>query len=58
MLNVLWVRGCEGSLDCPDTCRYIDEGGNPDSYTAEVFHRANRANQYSKGKSEALQAFR
>lgn len=39
-------------------CRYIDEGGNPDSYTAEIFNRANRANQYSKGKGEALEAFR
>lgn len=38
--------------------RYIDEGGNPDSYTAEVFERANKANQLSKGKVESLQAFR
>eukprot|EP00884_Botryococcus_braunii_P013808 jgi/Botrbrau1/22428/Bobra.0091s0030.1 len=38
--------------------RYLDEGGNPDEFTTEVFHRANRGNQLAKGKSDALAAFR
>lgn len=39
-------------------CRYVDEGGNPDDYTVNFFHRANRGNQLAKGKSEAFVAFR
>lgn len=38
--------------------KYIDEGGNPDVFTAEVFELANRANQLAKGKVEALANFR
>ena len=47
------------AVDVPiDLLRAIDEGGNPDVFTAEVFERANRANQLSKGKAEAFASFR
>ena len=47
------------AVDVPvDLLRAIDEGGNPDVFTAEVFERANRANQLSKGKAEAFATFR
>ena len=46
-------------MDVPvDLLRAIDEGGNPDVFTAEIFERANRANQLSKGKAEAFASFR
>ncbi|CAL5229814.1 g13215 [Coccomyxa viridis] len=47
------------AVDVPvDLLRAIYEGGNPDVFTAEVFERANRANQLSKGKAEAFTTFR
>ena len=41
-----------------DLLRCVDEGGSPDLFTAEIFRRANRANQLAKGKAEALRGFR
>ena len=47
------------AVDVPvDLLRAVDDGGNPDVFTAEVFERANRANQLSKGKAEAFASFR
>ena len=47
------------AVDVPvDLLRAIDEGGNPDAFTAQIFERANRANQLSKGKAEAFAIFR
>ena len=47
------------AVDVPvDLLRTIDEGGNPDVFTAEIFERANRANQLSKGKAQAFASFR
>jgi mediator of RNA polymerase II transcription subunit 10 len=47
------------AVDIPvELLRYIDEGGNPDVFTAEVFEQANKANQEAKGKVEAFAAFR
>jgi hypothetical protein len=38
--------------------RYVDEGGNPDVFTAQTFTRANRGNQLAKGKVKALSDLR
>ncbi len=38
--------------------QYVDGGGNPDAFTADVFHRANRGNQLAKGRVQALRGFR
>ncbi len=47
------------AVDVPvDLLRTIDEGGSPDVFTAEIFERANRANQLSKGKTQAFAGFR
>ena len=47
------------AVDVPvDLLRAIDEGGNPDVFTAQIFEHANRANQLSKGKAEAFASFR
>ncbi len=47
------------AVDVPvELLRYIDEGGNPDAFTSEIFNRANRSNQLAKGKVEAFGAFR
>ena len=47
------------AVDVPvELLRAIDEGGNPDVFTAELFERANRSNQLSKGKAEAFAGFR
>lgn len=46
-------------VDVPvDLLRAIDEGGNPDVFTADIFERANRGNQLSKGKAQAFADFR
>ena len=46
-------------MDIPvDLLRTIDEGGNPDVFTAGIFERANRSNQLSKGKAQAFAGFR
>ena len=46
-------------MDVPvDLLRTIDEGGNPDVFTADIFERANRSNQLSKGKAQAFASFR
>lgn len=34
--------------------RYLDDGGNPDSFTTEVFSRAQADNQQAKGRVDAL----
>lgn len=39
-----------------DLLRYVDEGGNPDVYTKEVFKAAYRDNQLVKGKIVSLRA--
>ena len=47
------------AVDVPvDLLRTIDEGGNPDVFTADIFERANRSNQLSKGKAQAFASFR
>ncbi|CAK0784353.1 hypothetical protein CVIRNUC_007557 [Coccomyxa viridis] len=47
------------AVDIPvDLLRTIDEGGNPDVFTAGIFERANRSNQLSKGKAQAFAGFR
>lgn len=47
------------AVDIPvELLRYVDEGGNPDVFTSEIFQRANRSNQLAKGKVEAFAAFR
>ena len=47
------------AVDVPvDLLRTIDEGGNPDVFTAGIFERANRSNQLSKGKAQAFASFR
>jgi len=38
-----------------DMLQYLDEGGNVNQYTAEVFKACDRDNQASKGKVEAVQ---
>lgn len=38
--------------------RYVDEGGNPDVFTAETFRRANRGNQLAKGRVQAFAQLR
>lgn len=35
--------------------RYLDDGGNPDSFTTEAFERAQEDNQLAKGRIDALQ---
>ncbi len=35
--------------------RYLDDGGNPDSFTTEAFERAQEDNQIAKGRIDALQ---
>lgn len=34
--------------------RYLDDGGNPDAFTTEVFSRAHADNQQAKGRVDAL----
>lgn len=47
------------AVDIPvELLAHIDEGGNPDVFTAEVFQRANRANQLAKGKAVAFAGLR
>ena len=47
------------AVDVPvDLLRTIDEGGSPDVFTADIFERANRSNQLSKGKAQAFASFR
>ncbi len=47
------------AVDVPvELLRYVDEGGNPDAFTSEIFQRANRSNQLVKGKVEAFASFR
>ena len=41
-----------------NACRYLDEGGNPDTYTAEAFRHSLQSNQLSKGKVDAIKSFR
>ena len=36
----------------------LDDGLAPDAFTVQVFRRANRANQLSKGKAAAVAALR
>lgn len=38
--------------------RYMDEGGNPDTFTSDIFRRALRSNQQSMGKAQAFSQFR
>ena len=38
--------------------KYVDEGGNPDAFTAEVFRRANRGNQLARGRVQAFARLR
>ncbi len=38
--------------------KYIDEGGNPDVFTAEAFRRAHRGNQLAKGRVQAFAQLR
>ncbi|KAK9844880.1 hypothetical protein WJX74_008085 [Apatococcus lobatus] len=41
-----------------DLIRYLDEGGNPDTYTAQAFKQSLQSNQLSKGKVDAIKSFR
>lgn len=34
--------------------RYLDDGGNPDAFTTEMFSRAHADNQQAKGRVDAL----
>ena len=34
--------------------RHVDSGGNPDTFTSDVFRAALRANQGAKGKVQAV----
>ena len=46
-------------VDVPvELLQHIDEGGNPDVFTSDLFKRSLRANQLSKGKVEAFRTFR
>ncbi|KAK9811481.1 hypothetical protein WJX72_004659 [[Myrmecia] bisecta] len=38
--------------------KYVDEGGNPDEFTRDVFKRALHSNQLVKGKTECIRDFR
>jgi len=57
--RVAQLRGSTAALDglrIPvDMLQYLDDGGNVNQYTAEVFHGCVRDNQASKGKVEAVQ---
>ena len=47
------------AVDVPvELLQYVDGGGNPDAFTADVFRRANRGNQLAKGRVQALAGFR
>lgn len=47
------------AVDVPvELLQYVDGGGNPDAFTADVFRRANRGNQLAKGRAQALAGFR
>ena len=47
------------AVDVPvELLQYVDGGGNPDAFTADVFRRANRGNQLAKGRAAALRGCR
>jgi hypothetical protein len=47
------------AVDVPvELLQFVDGGGNPDAFTADVFRRANRGNQLAKGRAAALRGFR
>uniref|UniRef100_A0A7S0QZP0 Mediator of RNA polymerase II transcription subunit 10 n=1 Tax=Chlamydomonas leiostraca TaxID=1034604 RepID=A0A7S0QZP0_9CHLO len=48
----------EGVRVPTDLLQYMDEGGNPNQYTAEVFQGCTRDNQAAKGKVAAVACLR
>ena len=58
--NLAHPQNREGAaVDVPvELLSALDDGLAPDAFTVQVFRRANRANQLSKGKAAAVAALR